>query len=249
MGLLKKILKIAAGIIIVLAVAVPLIYKFVIVPKYIEPILVKVSTIMKDEDLQETMADIAADLTDSGVIDENTFKKYINSTSRYTKRPEASHKNNSKSPSGDSTDVTRNVISGSRSSLGMVSVNPIDDYSDTARVNEKYSQKFSSSNDDKLFIEGEKREEQSTEDFVLNDAVSNSKESELYNKIIKAMTIHERAVFFSVMSKADADKLIELYNASDKAAAKEYLHSVLDSGEYNEAVEIFFKYAPLLLEE
>lgn len=56
-----------------------------------------------------------------------------------------------------------------------------------------------------------------------------------------------KSIFFSVIRKADTNKLLELRN--DKLGAKEYLQSILDNDEYSKAVEIFYKYAPMLYEE
>ena len=109
---------------------------------------------------------------------------------------------------------------------------------DRIRKLTKYSKKYLDSSD-----------KADTMGSEVSKAVSDTRAGILYNKIMSAMTASERAVFFSVVAKTDVNQLMQMYKTSNKSGAKQYLQSVLESNEYSEAVEIFFKYAPLLIEE
>ena len=80
----KRVLLLVAVVIALLASGGAALYKFIIVPKYIEPILVSVSDVMRDPDIQDTIVNVADDLSDKGVIDENVLKNYLRKAKRYT---------------------------------------------------------------------------------------------------------------------------------------------------------------------
>lgn len=268
MSLTKRILLIAATAIVVLAIGGMSVYKFVIVPKYIEPVLNSASEMLKDSEIQDTITDIAHDLADKGVIDNETLKNYMRKAKKYT----ASSRITGGSTMDDLTEqVTQsgaridttsdnksNIINSQKSSLGITEVKSLDEEdTENAKINQSYSQKFSEDNVYSLEAAIEEEEytldeavtDKQKADLGLDEAVETTRANKLYDKIMKAMSAHERAVFFSVIGKADTSKLISLYQTSNRSGAKEYLQSILDNSEYNEAVEIFFKYAPLLLED
>ncbi len=259
MSLAKKIVLIAVAVIAALTVSGMTVYKLIIVPKYIEPLLDSAAEMMKDSDVQDTVTSIAKDLADRGVLDENTFREYMRKSRQYTSSSMTSDSSNDMPVSGErintssvydennSSEETDKENLGS--SLGIERARVLEK-SDTseAKVNESYSKRFNENNlSDGDWIENGR--------YTLDDAVSGekintadkSRASNLYDKIVGAMSMSERSVFFSVIGKADTNKLLELRN--DKQGAKEYLQSILDNDEYAKAVAIFYKYAPLLYEE
>lgn len=268
MSLVKRILLIAAIAAVVLTVGGISVYRFIIVPKYIEPVLNSASEMLRDSEIQETITDIAEDLADRGVIDNETFKNYMRKAEKYTASSRIAGESTldgfteQMSQSGarinTASDNKSNIINSQKSSLGITEVKSLDEEdTENAKINQSYSQKFSE--DNVYSLEEAAEEEEYTLDEAVTDkqndgsgldgAAETTRANKLYNKIMNAMSAHERAVFFSVIGKADTSKLISLYQTSDRSGAKEYLQSILDNSEYNEAVEIFFKYAPLLLED
>lgn len=262
MSLAKKIVLITAAVIAALTVSGMTVYKLIIVPKYIEPLLDSAAEMMKDSDVQDTVTSIAKDLADRGVLDENTFREYIKKSRKYTGSSTTSGSSDDMPVSGErinTSSIYDENVSGEEtdkenlgSSLGIERARVLEK-SDTseAKVNESYSKRFNENNSsDGDWIENGR--------YTLDDAVEGEKinktdksskysASRLYDKIVGSMSISERKVFFSVIGKADTNKLLELRN--DKQGAKEYLQSILDNDEYSEAVAIFYKYAPLLYEE
>lgn len=261
MSLAKKIILIAVAAVAALTVGGMSVYKFIIVPKYIEPLLDSAAEMMKDDDVRDTVTSIAEDLADRGVLDENTFREYMKKSRQYENSSKMSDTLAEDMPVSGERINTSSVYDENDSeeekesldsSLGIERARVLEK-SDTseARVNESYSKRFNENNSN---------EESLTENdrYTLNDAVegekisktdnsSKNRASRLYDKIVGAMSASERKVFFGVIGKADTNKLLEL--RSDKQGAKEYLQSILDNDEYAKAVEIFYKYAPLLYEE
>lgn len=270
----KRVLLLVAVVIALLASGGAALYKFIIVPKYIEPILVSVSTVMRDPDIQDTIVNVADDLSDKGVIDENVLKNYLRKAKRYTtaERVAMSGTRTTKSSSTDNSEKNTNNdekitdAQYAKSVLGIDEMSLSSNNTENARVNESYSSKYSSyNNDDDDLLEIEYGPDSETDEIQqkyldssdkadtmgseVSKAVSDTRAGILYNKIMSAMTASERAVFFSVVAKTDVNQLMQMYKTSNKSGAKQYLQSVLESNEYSEAVEIFFKYAPLLIEE
>ena len=270
----KRVLLLVAVVIALLASGGAALYKFIIVPKYIEPILVSVSTVMRDPDIQDTIVNVADDLSDKGVIDENVLKNYLRKAKRYTtaERVAMSGTRTTKSSSTDNSEKNTNNdekitdAQYAKSVLGIDEMSLSSNNTENARVNESYSSKYSSyNNDDDDLLEIEYGPDSETDEIQqkyldssdkadtmgseVSKAVSDTRAGILYNKIMSAMTASERAVFFSVVAKTDVNQLMQMYKTSNKSGAKQYLQSVLESNEYSEAVEIFFKYAPLPIEE
>ena len=262
MSLAKKIVLITVAAVAALTVSGMSIYKLIIVPKYIEPLLDSAAEMMKDSDVRNTITSIAADLADRGVLDENTFKEYMRKSRQYASSsmtsdssddmPVSGERINTSSVYDENTSSEESDKENLSSSLGIERARVLEK-SDTseAKVNESYSKRFNENNlSDGDWIENGR--------YTLDDAISGgkinttnttdkSRASKLYDKIVGAMSMSEKSVFFSVIGKADTNKLLELRN--DKQGAKEYLQSILDNDEYSEAVAIFYKYAPMLYEE
>lgn len=277
MSLWKKIVLIVIAVIAVLAIGGVSLYNFVIVPRYIEPVIASASEALRDSEIQDVITDVAEDLVDRGVIDETTFNNYMRQAEKYTSESVSSGTVSSSYSSGSgrvtsgtsSADVndeedtaagydeTTVQSQSARSSLGVANVRTSEDGDSEAKVNESYSRKYSTSNDEEEEQAALEEEQQYTFDQgtseeldpEVQEAISESRAKRIYDRIMSAMTMHERAVFFSVIERADTNTLMTMYNTSDKEGAKEYLQSILSNDEYSEAVEIFFKYAPMLLEE
>lgn len=274
MRLWKKILVLVAAALAILGVGGISVYKFIVVPKYIEPVLITASSALRNADVQDAITEIAEDLADRGIINEATLKNYMRQARKYTSAEKSSNAvysskinmMNEEKPLADESSVGERINTGnsndttltaqtSRSSLGVNTVRSSEDAEGYARVNETYSNKFNTDHSDDVNADEEPEmltlDQQTSEELSpeAKEAISSSRANSLYNKIINAMSMHERTVFFSVIGKADTDKLMSLYKNSDRSGAKEYLQSILSSDEYAEAVDIFFRYAPLLLEE
>ena len=152
----KRVLLLVAVVIALLASGGAALYKFIIVPKYIEPILVSVSDVMRDPDIQDTIVNVADDLSDKGVIDENVLKNYLRKAKRYTtaERVAMSGTRTTKSSSTDNSEKNTNNdekitdAQYAKSVLGIDEMSLSSNNTENARVNESYSSKYSSYNND-----------------------------------------------------------------------------------------------------
>ena len=190
MSLAKKIVLITAAVIAALTVSGMTVYKLIIVPKYIEPLLDSAAEMMKDSDVQDTVTSIAKDLADRGVLDENTFREYIKKSRKYTGSSTTSGSSEDMPVSGErinTSSIYDENVSGEEtdkenlgSSLGIERARVLEK-SDTseAKVNESYSKRFNENNSsDGDWIENGR--------YTLDDAV----EGEKINKT-DALTLEE----------------------------------------------------------
>ena len=258
MKLWKKILMIVVAALVVLSVTGASIYNLYIVPKYIEPALEFVSSALMDSEYQDVLSKLANRLVDEGILDEYTAKTYLRKSRKYTSegRSEASSSNRNSFTDIDIDDIFNEeeddrrkddniVIGTTRTNIGIEMIRSDNDYPDAEPSSyHSYSEKQSTINqnrEDDTITE----DSQYNTDEILTFEKDNTKDG-LYNKIFKAMTQHERAIFLSVVSKIDITEVISLYNMGDRIGIKNHLQSRLSDEQYKEAIDIFYKYAPLL---
>ncbi len=253
MKLWKKILIIIAAVLVVLSAVGACVYKFYIVPKYIEPALEFVSTALMNSEYQDALSDLANELVEDGILDEYTAKTYLRKSRKYTSvgRNEIGNSKKDKLDSesledimNDDTDENRreeNVFAGtSRTKIRIEVVKSDADY-----PNEEYSG-YHTYSEKQDTINKNKEDDYANTDVIEFTTDNTNTNQGLYNKIFSAMKPHERTVFLSVISQVDVTELISLYNMGDKAGVKEHLRSHLSDEQYKNAVDIFYKYSPLL---
>lgn len=251
MKLWKKILIIVAAILIVLSAVGGCVYKFYIVPKYIEPALEFVSTALMNSEYQDALSDLANELVRDGILDEYTAKTYLRKSRKYTSigRNEIGSSNKEISDeellddilNDDEDKRDENVLTGtSRTSIGIETVKSDADY-----PNEEHSG-YHTYSEKQDAINKNKEDDYANTDVIEFTTDNTNTNQGLYNKIFSAMKPSERTVFLSVISQVDVTELISLYNMGDKAGVKEHLRSRLSDEQYQKAVDIFYKYAPLL---
>ncbi|HIT84529.1 MAG TPA: hypothetical protein IAA60_01355 [Candidatus Ornithomonoglobus intestinigallinarum] len=268
MTLWKKIVLLVIAAAAVIAAGGAAVYNWIIVPKYIEPVIASASEALRDEDVQDVLTDVAQDLVRRGVIDETTFNNYMRQAEKYTAETETERETGGRDrtsiPSAepqtdggtDAVDDTMIQAQTARSSLGVANVRTSEDADGEAKINDSYSKRFGTEEREA----DERRQEEEIERYTLDqesaeeldpsvqEALDETRAKRIYDRIMAAMSAHEKAVFWSVMGQTDADTLLSLYQTGDESGAKEYLRSVLSDDEYSEAVAIFFKYAPMLME-
>ncbi len=257
MEMWKKILIVVASVLLVFSGIAVGVYNFYIVPKYIEPALEFVSSALMDSEYQDLLSELASDLMDEGILDQYTAKTYLRKSRKYTsagKNNASSNKNSFDdididdilNEDEDSKKKDDNLLIGTkRTSIGIEMIRSDKDYPDAEPSGyHSYSEKQDiidqNKEDDVAFDDSENIE---------NDEIVFDKDNSgngLYSKIFKAMKQHERATFLSVISQIDLTEIISLYNMGDKTGIKQHLQSRLSEEQYKEALDIFYRYAPLL---
>ncbi len=254
----KKILVIVAAALVVISGITAGVYNLYIVPKYIEPALEFVSSALMNSEYQDILSELANRLVDEGILDQYTAKTYLRKSRKYTSegKREASRSDKNDFTDIDIDDILNEeedsrkkddniVIGTTRTSIGIEMVRSDNDYPDAEPSSyHSYSEKQSEINQNRENDDVAENLESNNEDVLTfeNDNTGNS----LYNKIFKAMNQRERSTFLSVVSKIDITEVISLYNMGDRIGIKEHLQSRLSEDQYKEAIDIFYKYAPLL---
>ncbi len=254
----KKILVIVAAALVVLSAITASVYNLYIVPKYIEPALEFVSSALMNSEYQDILSELANRLVDEGILDQYTAKTYLRKSRKYTSegKRETARSNKDDFTNIDIDDILNEdedsikkddniVIGTTRTNIGIEMIRSDNDYPDAEPSSyHSYSEKQSEINQNK------------ENDVVIDNSENNSEDvltfekdnagNGLYSKIFKAMNQHERSTFLSVVSKIDITEVISLYNMGDRIGIKEHLQSRLSEEQYKEAIDIFYKYAPLL---
>ena len=84
----RKILIGITAFLAVIFIAGFCIYNYYIIPAYIEPALQLASDALKDKEVQSLLADLADDLVDEGVLNQETAKNYIRQTNKQNRTAE-----------------------------------------------------------------------------------------------------------------------------------------------------------------
>lgn len=260
MELWKKILIVVASVLLVfLSIAIG-VYNFYIVPKYIEPALEFASSALMNPEYQDLLSELAGDLMDEGILDQYTAKTYLRKSRKYTSvgRNYASSNKNSfddididdifnKDEDEEEKKRDTNLLIGTkRTSIGIEMIRSDNDFPDAEPSGyHSYSEKqdIIDQNKEADDITPDNEENNVGDELTFEDDNSGNG---LYSKIFKAMKQHERATFLSVISKVDITEIISLYNMGDKTGIKQHLQSRLSEEQYKEALDIFYRYAPLL---
>lgn len=264
--------KILIGIIAFLAVVFIggfYIYNYYIIPTYIEPALQLASDALKDKEVQSLLAELADDLVDEGVLNQETAKNYIRQTNKQNRTSEPIEEENELESilteediqeqflNPESTTKPRDTESmivafSSNSNIGIETIKSDEDQS------EKKTSSYHTYSDKQAYIAknqgidhniAAKKDEAKEDGEFVDIETDKNTATTLYNRVINAMAPQERTVFYTVLTKVSVAELRTLYSAGDKEGIKTHLKERLDTQIYKSAVSIFYKYAPLLYQK
>lgn len=264
--------KILIGIIAFLAVVFIggfYIYNYYIIPTYIEPALQLASDALKDKEVQSLLAELADDLVDEGVLNQETAKNYIRQTKKQNRTSEPIEEENELESilteediqeqflNPESTTKPRDTESmivafSSNSNIGIETIKSDEDQS------EKKTSSYHTYSDKQAYIAknqgidhniAAKKDEAKEDGEFVDIETDKNTATTLYNRVINAMAPQERTVFYTVLTKVSVAELRTLYSAGDKEGIKAHLKERLDPQIYKSAVSIFYKYAPLLYQK
>ncbi len=216
---MKKWQKILIGAVTaaaVLAAGAAIIFKTVVVPKYIEPILETAALVLNDDDVKKDIAALAEEYAKKGLIDKNLVEKYMSENN-------IGSENTQKNSETEKTD-TQAAESGVNGVGGK-----------TVKTGETEGKKYTYGKKEKHLPE------QATASGT--EKVSDSERS-IYERAMSEVEPSDRARAYELASKLDMGKVRSLI--SDRAALKEYIASALTEEEYSEAVSLYLKYSYLL---
>ena len=236
----------AAAVVVALIVGGSFIYKYYIIPKYIEPVVNKVSEYLQDDDVIETMYDQAVKLHDEGVMDDEVYNKFINAyKSRYTdEETEARQVLREKETQDERINRESSTLSAKYASnkVGVEMVQTNDGESLGGATRRYSSERTSDRIKAEDVVEAQKIVTETEKPTEEPDMVKSA-----YAKLKENMTSDEYADFVAIMRKLDIETLKTYIN--DKEGLKEYLHSNLNDDEYKRIVNLGYKYVNLFIEE
>ena len=238
-------------------------YRYYIVPRYLEPVVEKVSTYLKDDDVLDELYNEAERLHDDGVIEDETYSEFINAYRRHSQNNEEAARailerageeaNNGNEPVPDSSVTTR--YASSRVGVEIIQTNDGEKSgkADTSYSSERTSDRIRS--EDVVEAERIVEEANATESPEASNSEGAAPEEgsgideqveTAYDILRENMSSDDYSAYASIMGKLDIDTLLSY--ASDKEGLKEYMHSVLSDEEYSNIVNLGYKYAYLFME-
>lgn len=244
----------ALAVVIALVAGGSALYKYYIVPTYLEPVVNQISEYLQDDDVIEELYDHALRLHDEGVMDDETYDEFITAYRSRMKNDEDRKEDEARALL-ESTDSPEGQVTSEKSSLsakyasskvGVELVQTNDGYSSGSSSKRYSTERTSDRIKAEDIVEAEKiiaggdeeaEKEENTEEDMIKSA---------YAKLKENMTSGEYSDFISIMGKLDIDTLKSY--VSDKEGLKTYLKSRLSEEEYKRIVNLGYKYMNLFIE-
>ena len=257
MKLWKKICITLAVVIACGAAGTFALYEAYIKPNYAIPLAEKAADIIKDENVQKEVSQLAQELAEQGVIDEDLLKQL-------TPDEIISNAETAQANSAAATDASGETQSTEDTSSGQAQTDASETDNgeaqsssgkeQTASSASSSSESSSSSGNNSSSSESSSSSSGSSSSSSNSSSSSGSSSSSnsssakgdtAYERIKNAATPEEFARGSAILSKIDAGKFFSLME-SDRSAAKEYLYSCLSSSEIQTALSLYAKYSNLL---
>lgn len=240
-----SIVSVAAAMVV--AVSGFLIYKYMVLPKYIEPVIEEVSDYLQDDEILETLHNEAEVLYENGMLDDNTYTNFLRVYDEHYRDDEAYAESVlAARDSRATTEVSQSVETNYASNKVGVEVIRENNTDENGAADIKYSDTRTS---DRVkaedYIEAEKIIEESKNTPEPTDEPLTVETA--YAKLKSKMTAGEFATFTKIMSKLSIGTLSSY--VSDKEGLKSYLHSCLSDDEYRTIVNLGYKYVYVFLEK
>lgn len=229
-------------------------YKYYIVPKYLEPVVDRVSEYFNEEDVIEDLYSQAERLHEDGILDDETYVDFIQAYKKHNINSEEIAKSileerDSEDTSG-ADDGNSSVSTRYASNKIGVEIIQTNDDENSGKASTRYSSERTS---DRVKAEDIVAAEKviSEEEGITTEAPAETEVQTAYSKLKNNMTSDEFSLFVSIMNKLDISALNSYVSGStiDKAGLKEYLHSRLSDSEYSQIINLGYKYAYVFIDD
>lgn len=225
-----------------------LIYKYYIVPRYMEPIVQDISDFVNQEEILDKLYSEAKALHESGMMDDSIYASFMRAYNE-SKRDDLEYANRvlEAHNSEDTLDTTQNSRSTKYASYKVgVEIIKVNDTDSNGKADVNYSDERTSERvKAEDVVEAEKIIEEAENS---GDATPTPKAIEsAYDKLRVNMTADEFSAFTKIMRKLDVET-IKSY-MTDKEGLKAYLHQKLTDDEYRQCVNLGYKYVYLFIED
>lgn len=252
-----QIITISSAFALVLLIAGGMLfYKMYIVPKYLEPVVNRVSEYLSSEDVLDELYSQAERLHEGGVLDDQTYVDFIQSYKKHNQNSEQMARailgeKEDSSLENDESNSQSTRYAANRIGVEIIKTNDDDN---NGKASLKYSTERTS---DRIkaedIVEAEKilsEENKEQDEMTAEDIVENRDVESAYSKLKNHMTKDEFSLFVSIMQKMDIGTLTSYTDGSnfDKAGLQKYMHSLLTDKEYSQIVNLGYKYAYVFLD-
>ncbi len=240
---------ISALLVIVLVVAGSLVYKYYLVPKYLEPVVEEFSETMKSDDMLAEIYSVVSDFHDEGVISDDTYSTFMSAYNKRTRDDEEfareilAEEDENNTSSSDSNSLSARYAS---NKVG-VELIQTEDESGKGKAASRYSTDRNSERTKSEDLLDARKIVDSTDEPAETEVPQDIQSA--YDKLREHMTSSEYSTFLKIMRKLDYNDLKTYYTSADLAGLKEYLHSRLSDDEYSETAELYSKYIVLFMED
>lgn len=227
-------------------------YRYYIVPKYLEPVVNKVSEYLSDDEVLEDLYSQAERLHEDGILDDETYVDFIQAYKKHNISNEdvarsileSKENEDEKTSSGESSITTR--YASNKVGVEIIKTN---DGEEAGKSSIRYSSERTS---DRIKAEDIVEAEKIISEEDAQPTISPEKEViSAYEKLKSNMTSDEFSLFVSIMNKLDIPTLNSFVSESgiDKPGLKEYLHNNLTDSEYSQIVSLGYKYAYVFIDD
>lgn len=224
------------------------IYKYFILPRYIEPVVEDIRAYLQDDTVLNALYEEAVKLHEDGVMDDATYTTFLRAYSEHFRNDEEyarrilATKNENTNPVNEET-ALRTKYASHKVGIEIIKVN---DGEGSGNADIKYSDERTSNRiKAEDYVEAEQiieKAENSSEPTEEPDAVKSA-----YEKLKSKMTASDFSKFTKIMAKLHIPTLKTFI--SDKEGLKAYLHSELNDEEYKDIVNLGYKYIYVFLED
>lgn len=239
--------------VIVLIAVGSLFYRFYLVPRYVKPVVEKLSECVNEDEVLDALYEEAVQLHGDGILSDGVYSTFVTAYNKHNRNDsqfvreilEQSEENENAAEAG--MDNTALSVKYASSKVG-VEVIQTNDGESSGKADSSYSESRNSARTKaEDIVEARKivaEEEEEEETDPIEDEIADA-----YTKLKENMTASEYATFLSIMSKLDHGTLRGFMSEYDKEGLKAYLHSRLSDKEYNNIVSLGYKYISLFIEE
>lgn len=247
---IKIILVAVITAVIILAAAGVGIYKFYLVPNYIEPALVKVTEVMEDDEFSTGITKQIKRLYDQGKLTGAQIEEYLAKHSSELKSDNAeediSLKNENEEDSEafaqDENGIEQQNENNVNSQLGIESVKIKDENDESSNDSRTHYYKDDDDSNDNLSSESS-----ASDKTVSKSELRTMSADELYEKAKSIMSASDFSRAMAIKNKIDISTAVSMKNQG-MDALNSYLQSALTENEYLDALDLYVKYESCLTE-
>lgn len=246
---IKIILVAVITAVIILAAAGVGIYKFYLVPNYIEPALVKVTEVMEDDEFSTGITKQIKRLYDQGKLTGAQIEEYLAKHSSELKSDNAEedislqnkNEEDSEAFAQDENGVEQQNENDVNSQLGIESVKIKDENDESSNDSRTHYYKDDDSNNNSS------SESSASDKTVSKSELRTMSSDELYEKAKSIMSASDFSRAMAIKNKIDISTAVSMKNQG-MDALNSYLQSALTENEYLDALDLYVKYESCLTE-